>query len=105
MKLVWTEFAIENLKIIFDYHASKAGKKVAHTIRKQIFTSTKQLMQHPESGQIELHLEKLSQQYRYILSGHYKIIYTLDHEYVIISDIFDVRQNPVNLMNNQRNKK
>ncbi|WP_294297095.1 hypothetical protein [uncultured Chryseobacterium sp.] len=31
MKLVWTEFAIENLKIIFDYYASKASRKVQST--------------------------------------------------------------------------
>lgn len=105
MKLVWTEFAIENLKIIFDYHASKASRKVAHNIRKQIFKSTKQLIQHPESGQIELYLEKFNQQHRYILSGHYKIIYKVDCEYIIINDIFDTRQNPIKMIDEKRNIK
>jgi len=39
--------------------------KIAHKIRKQIFKSTKQLIQNPQSGQLELHLEKLNQQHRY----------------------------------------
>ncbi|WP_336731744.1 type II toxin-antitoxin system RelE/ParE family toxin [Chryseobacterium sp. VD8] len=105
MKIIWTEFAIENLKIIFDYYASKANKNVAHKIRKQIFKSTKQLIQNPQSGQLELHLEKLNQQHRYILSGNYKIIYKLDHEYIIIHDVFDARQNPTTMINEKRNIK
>lgn len=105
MKIIWTEFAIENLKIIFDYYVSKANRKVAHKIRKQIFESTKQLIQNPKSGQIELHLEKLNQQHRYILSGNYKIIYKLDREYIIINDVFDARQNPITMINEKRNTK
>ncbi|REC51058.1 MULTISPECIES: type II toxin-antitoxin system RelE/ParE family toxin [Chryseobacterium] len=105
MKIIWTEFAIEDLKIIFDYYASKANKNIAHKIRKQIFKSTKQLIQNPQSGQLELHLEKLNQQHRYILSGNYKIIYKLNHEYIIINDVFDARQNPTTMINEKRNIK
>ncbi len=79
--------------------------KVVHNIRKWIFTSTKQLIQPPESGQIELHLEKFSQQHRYILSGHYKIIYKPDHEYIVINDIFDTIQNPFKMMDDQQDIK
>jgi toxin ParE1/3/4 len=50
MRIIWTDFAIENLKSIFDYYAIKANRKVAHKIRKQILDSTKQLSQNPESG-------------------------------------------------------
>jgi toxin ParE1/3/4 len=41
MKIIWTDFAIENLKIIFEYYAKNANKKVAHKIRKQILHSIK----------------------------------------------------------------
>lgn len=73
MKIIWTDFAIENLKIIFEYYAEKANKKVAHKIRKQILHSTRQLIQNPKSGQIELYLEKLNDQYRYILIKNFKL--------------------------------
>lgn len=49
MKIIWTDFAIENLKIIFEYYTDKANKKVAHKIRKQILNSTRQLVQNPKS--------------------------------------------------------
>ncbi|WP_374459062.1 type II toxin-antitoxin system RelE/ParE family toxin [Chryseobacterium taeanense] len=105
MKIIWTDFAIENLKIIFEYYTDKANKKVAHKIRKQILNSTRQLIQNPESGQIELYLEKLNQQHRYILSKNFKIIYKIETNHIIINDIFDTRQNPIKMIDNKRNIK
>lgn len=78
MVIVWTDFAIENLKDIFDYYAIKANKKVAHKIKKQILNDTKQLVNNPKLGQIELYLEKLNQHHRYLLSGNYKVIYRIE---------------------------
>ncbi|MDX8567182.1 type II toxin-antitoxin system RelE/ParE family toxin [Elizabethkingia sp. HX XZB] len=101
MKIVWTDFAIENLKNIFDYYSIKASKKVAHKIRKQILESTKQLIDNPESGQIESNLEKLQQNHRYLVCGNYKIIYRTGIDQIIINDIFDARQDPVK-MNNEK---
>ena len=94
MEIIWTSFAIENLKAIFDFYAIKASNKVAHNIRRQILQTTKQLINHPNSDQIELHLEKLDQEYRYVLTGNYKIIYKIKETQIIIIDIFDARQNP-----------
>ncbi len=75
VKIIWTDFAIKNLKDIYDYHAIIVNKKVANKIRIQIFEATKQLTNNPESGQIELNLEKLKKNHRYLVSGNYKIIY------------------------------
>ncbi|MDR2206035.1 MAG: type II toxin-antitoxin system RelE/ParE family toxin [Flavobacteriaceae bacterium] len=94
MKIIWTDFAIENLKDIFYYHSANVGKKVAHKIRKQILKSTEQLTNHPESGQIEPNLENLKQNHRYLVSGNYKVIYKIVDNQIIIVDIFDTRQNP-----------
>lgn len=104
MKIVWTDFAIENLKIIFDYYATKANRKVAHKIRKQILDSIKQLIKNPESGQLEFYLEQLALNHRYIVTKNYKIIYRMIDNQIVISDIFDVRQNPIKMNNEDRNK-
>ncbi|MDV3754506.1 plasmid stabilization protein [Elizabethkingia anophelis] len=101
MKIVWTDFAIENLKNIFDYYSIKASKKVAHKIRKQILESTKQLIDNPESGQVESNLEKLNQNHRYLVCGNYKIIYRTGIGQIVINDIFDARQDPIK-MNNEK---
>lgn len=105
MKIIWTDFAIENLKEIFDYYSDKASKKVAHKIRGKILDSTKQLIKNPESGQLELNLEKLSQNHRYLVNGNHKIIYRIDENQIIINDVFDTRQNPVKMNDENRNKK
>jgi len=78
MKIIWTDFAIDNLKGIFDYYSENATKKVAHRIKKQILASTKQLIDYPESGQVEFNLQKLNQNHRYLVSGNYKIIYRIN---------------------------
>lgn len=97
MKVIWTDFAIKNLKDIFDYFAIKANKKVAHEIRHQILTSTRQLKENPESGSIELQLEQLKQPYRYLVCGNYKVIYRIYSNQIIIMDVFDTRQDPLKI--------
>lgn len=77
MKVIWTDFAIESLKDIFDYYSPKANKEVAHKIRRQILETTIQLINNPESGQIEFNLEKLNKTHRYVISGNYKVIYRI----------------------------
>jgi len=79
---------------MFDYYSKTASKKVAHKIRRQILSSTKRLNKNPKMGQMEFYLEKLKENHRYILSGNYKVIYKIDNSKIIITDVFDVRQNP-----------
>jgi toxin ParE1/3/4 len=102
MKIVWTEFAITELKVILDFYIENANPKVAHRIRIQILSSTKQLSKYPESGQIEPHLVKLKKQYRYLIVGHWKVLYRVDDKTILIADIFDVRQNPRKLTTRNR---
>jgi len=104
MKIIWSDFAIENLKDIFDYYQIKASKKVAHKIRKEILNSTKQLINNPESGQTEFYLEKLKQNHRYVLSDNFKIIYRIGNDEIFINDVFDVRQNPNKMIDKERKK-
>ncbi|HUH34233.1 MAG TPA: type II toxin-antitoxin system RelE/ParE family toxin [Moheibacter sp.] len=105
MKIIWTDFAVNNLKDIFDYYKMKASYKIAHKIRKQILSSTKQLSNNPESGQIEFNLVKLNQKHRYIVCGNYKIIYKIKGKKIIINDVFDVRQHPIKMIDKDRKTK
>ncbi|MRX47298.1 type II toxin-antitoxin system RelE/ParE family toxin [Pedobacter puniceum] len=102
MKIIWTNFAIENLKAITKYYAKVAGKSIAYKIKTEIFKSTKQLKHYPDSGQEEIFLKQLNEGYRYIVSGNYKVIYKRVAEGVLITDIFDTRQDPVKINNPKR---
>jgi plasmid stabilization system protein ParE len=102
MKIVWTDFAIRNLKDIFDYYSTKVNKKVAHKIRKQILQSSKQLIHNPNSGPIEPNLTILNKNHGYLVSGHYKLIYRIVSDEIIINDVFDTRQNPAKMNDENR---
>ena len=104
MKIVWTDFAVRNLKDIFDYYSIKVNKKVAHKIRKQILKSSKQLMNNPKSGSVEPDLISINKEYRYLVSGNYKLIYKIVDNEIIINDVFDTRQNPIKIETKLKNK-
>ena len=94
MQIVWTDFAITELNKVYKYYLEYAGLKVAQMITHEIISKVDQLIQHPESGTIEPKLAKLNQSHRYLLSGNIKIIYKIIEAKLVITDIFDCRQNP-----------
>ena len=93
-QIIWTNFAISELKNIYLYYRMVATDKVADKIRKSIFYSTKPLIKRPLIGAIEENLIDLKQGHRYLVVGNYKIIYRIIHNNIYITDIFDCRQNP-----------
>ena len=102
MKIIWSDFASETLKYILQYHKEVAGKNIAHKIKFKIFDSTKQLINHPNSGQIEESLKLLGEGHRYLVSGNYKVVYKKVNEGILITDVFDTRQDPLNINNPKR---
>ena len=44
MKVIWSEFASETLKEIYDYYKDAAGEKIARKIKENIFLATRQLI-------------------------------------------------------------
>ena len=97
MKIIWSRFAITMLKEIYLYHKDAAGVNVAKKLKSKIFSSVKQLKKHPDSGQIEKSLEQLGEDHRYLVSGNYKILYKKVKEGILITDIFDSRQDPTKI--------
>ncbi|MBK7311619.1 MAG: type II toxin-antitoxin system RelE/ParE family toxin [Bacteroidia bacterium] len=93
-QIIWTNFAISELKNIYLYYRMVASEKVADKIRKSIFDSTRHLSKQPLIGAIEENLINLKQGHRYLIEGNYKIIYKVLHDNIYITDIFDCRQNP-----------
>lgn len=97
MKIIWTDFASDSLFQIYKYYQVAAGENVAQRIRSRIFAATRQLTKHPLSGQLEPNLKKLYEDHRYLVEGNYKIIYKRIKEGILITDVFDTRQDPVKI--------
>lgn len=95
-KILWTDFAINQLKDIFDYHLVKASPIVAQRLVQKIIDATIILENNPKSGRKEELLLNRPQEFRIVVVKNYKIIYWIDYEFNIINiaTIFDTRQNP-----------
>jgi plasmid stabilization system protein ParE len=95
-RILWSDFAINQLKDIFDYHLIKATRNIAQRLIQKIIDATIILENIPGSGRKEDLLEARSQEFRFIIVKNYKIIYWVDYEFGIIniSMVFDTRQNP-----------
>lgn len=102
MKIIWTDFASETLTEIYNYYKEKASPVIAQKIKSEIFRTTRLLKEHPYSGHIEFNLEKLKEGHRFLVKGNYKIIYKEVSEGILITDIFDSRQNPIKINNPKR---
>lgn len=102
MKVFWSNFAKSELKNIYLYHKDVAGINIAKKLKSRILKVTSQLKNYPGSGQIELILSNNKSDYRYIIAGNYKIIYKQIKEGILITDVFDSRQNPVKMNQTKR---
>ena len=96
-QIIWTNFAIAELKNFFLYYRMVAGERTSVKIKKSIFTATKPIIKHPLIGAEEENLKDLNQGHRYIIQGNYKIIHRMIEDEIYITDIFDSRQNPAKL--------
>jgi plasmid stabilization system protein ParE len=95
-RILWSDFAIIQLKDIFDCHFIKASSNIAQRLVQKIIDATIILEKNPKAGRKEALLETRSQEFRFIMVKNYKIIYWIDYEFQIIniSMVFDTRQDP-----------
>ena len=94
MKVIWSKFAAEELKIIFVYYKDITAISIGQRLRDKIFSSSRQIICQPSAGQLEPTLSSLNENYKYFVGGNYKVIYKDVKEGILITDIFDTRQNP-----------
>ncbi len=103
IEIYWTDFAKGELNKIFAYYHQKLNLKLARKLTTQIVSDTHILKNFPEIGAKEENLKERPENFRYIVSTNYKIIYWLNRkrERVEIIDVFDTRQNPIKIKRNK----
>lgn len=96
LKILWSITAAKRLDDIFNYYEFAAGNIVAKRIVSKILSDINYLSKQPFIGQVEPLLINRKITYRYLLTGNFKTIYSVDeiNNRVKIADIFDTRQNP-----------
>ncbi len=93
--MVWTEVALADLEIVYDFLAEKsptAGRQIVESILKR----TAQLEFFPESGIVVQSLTIGDKVYRMLVEGNYKIVYRFQSEIaaVFVEIVFDARMDP-----------
>ncbi len=94
MEVLITAPAEKSLQRIFRFYVDQASEEVASRIVNRIVDRIESLNSLPGRGRTEFYLTELKQSHRYIIEGNYKIIYLLGLDKVIITDVFDTRQDP-----------
>lgn len=95
MKVLVTDPAKIALKEICDRYRKIEYESYAVKIRKLILAKARSLSEYPNRGQEEELLKELGQGHRYLLAeSHFKIIYLVKEKMVVVTDIFDTRQEP-----------
>lgn len=99
LKIFWSQLAEDQLVDIFQYYKLKAGVKIAKKIVNEIVDQTIDIDKNPKIGQTEELLKDRIQEFRYLVSSNYKIIYyiNLETQRIVIANVFDTRQNPEKL--------
>ena len=99
-EVIWSDFAEQQLDLIYEYYKSEAGDQVAFKWIKSIINHTDILKLNPEVGAVEALLKHKPAQYRSLIFKKYKIIYSIDFKTnkIKIADVFDVRQYPLKVV-------
>jgi toxin ParE1/3/4 len=90
VKVVWTEFAIDDLKQIFDF-ISKDSRAYANKVIDQIIERTDQLQNLPYSGRLVPEFQ--NEIIRELIFGRYRIIYKIFPNHVSVTRIYHSSRN------------
>lgn len=97
MTVILLKKAQLRLDEIVEYYQRLGYGKRGRKIRASILKKALLLREHPNLGVMEEKLAELGLGHRFMVEGNYKIIYRLEGQYVLITDVFDTRQDPEKL--------
>ena len=81
VKLIWTEYAIEDLRLIHEY-ISKDSKRYADRFVEKLMERVDQLESFPKSGRVVPEFN--SETIRELIEGNYRIIYKISASQIAI---------------------
>ncbi len=94
MKVIFTLPAKRSLDGIYEWYKTKNMGKTGRKIRAAVVRKAMTLKNLPNIGQEEEQLKSLNLGHRYLVEGNYKIVYRLVDQIVLVTDVFDTRQDP-----------
>jgi len=89
----WDIMARDSLDEIYD-HIAEDSIDAARHVKKSLIELAGSLGDFPEKYSREEYLDHEPENYRSVAKWSYKIIYEVTEDYVIITDIFHIKQHP-----------
>ena len=95
MKILWLNFAEEDIDAIYRFYAEEKSLRAANKIYNDILDATGSLADFPQIAPIESCLSDDVEEYRsLVVQKHFKVIYFIESESIYIAAVWDCRQNP-----------
>jgi plasmid stabilization system protein ParE len=96
IQVIWTDESLSDLEVIYDFITERSPESAKKVIQ-SILSRTHQLEIFPQSGSPQKTELMANREYRYLVEGNYKIIYSLDDKVLYVEAVVDTRQNPTKL--------
>ena len=98
MRIVWTKEAREDLEHIYQFWASR-NEPYSIRLYNSLIDEAEVLLNFPEIGALERSLIRHPGQFRSLLAGkHYKLVYTVERDDIVVHAVWDCRRDPNTLM-------
>lgn len=86
--------ALDSLDAALEFRKDTMSQARMQALVDEIFAELDRLLQYPGGGAIEEQLAHLGQGHRRVIVEHFKIVYRVKDDLILVSDIFDSRQDP-----------
>lgn len=93
IQVIWTDESLSDLEVIYEFIEEQSPKSAKKVIQ-SILSRTRQLEVFPQSGSPQQTNLVINREYRYLVEGNYKIIYSLDEKALYVEAVIDTRKNP-----------
>ena len=93
VQVIWTDESLSDLEVIYDFIAERSPRSAKKVIQ-SILSRTHQLETFPQSGSAQKIDLIVNREYRYLIKGNYKIVYSLDDKVLYVESVVDTRQDP-----------
>ena len=97
-KVIWAPRAKRQADLAIAYCLKHFGKQAALNFIDKLEKNCIRIKNNPLIGTIEETFADRDKEYRSLIEGHYKIIYSVEYDCIRIYQIFDTRQSPDKLM-------
>ena len=95
IEIIWAPRAQKQTDLAITYCLTQFGRTIARKFVNKLEKDNLRIKNNPFIGAVEPAFDNRTKQYRSLIEGYYKIIYTIENDYLIqVVLLWDCRQDP-----------